>query len=109
VKKGYVMNWGIFSTVNCQCPAVEVLPAQWGRGDGTGGTEMRIGEFANETVCYAKCSVQRKDGKLANGATVDSTTKRTCFCEFGMDGISINENWITTFIRRGMCFCYPCV
>ena len=79
-----------------------VLPAQWRRGDGTGGPEVRIGVFANKEVYYAKCSVRRKNGKLINGATVDSRTKKTCYCEFGMRGRNKNRNWITTFIKRGM-------
>ena len=61
-----------------------VLPAQRKRGDGTGGPEVRIGVFANKETCYAKCSVQRRNGKLANGATVDSRTKKACYCDFGM-------------------------
>ena len=83
-----------------------VLPAQWKRGDGTGGPEVRIGVFANKEICYAKCSVRKRNGKLANGATVDSRTKKTCYCEFGMKGRNNNRNWITTFIRRGMCAMY---
>ena len=78
-----------------------MLPAQWNRGDGSGGSEERIGVFANKEICYAKCSVRRRNGKLANGATVDSKTKKTCFCEYGMKGRNNNGNWITTFIKRG--------
>ena len=61
---------------------------------------MRIGVFANKEICYAKCSVSRKNGKLANGATVDSRTKKICYCEYGMTGRNNNRQWITTFIRR---------
>ena len=83
-----------------------VLPAQWKRGDGTGGPEVRIGVFASKEICYAKCSVRKRNGKLANGATVDSRTKKNCYCEFGMKGRNNNQHWITTFIRRGMCALY---
>ena len=83
--------------------AVLALPAHWKRGDGTGGSEVRIGVFANKEVCYAMCSIQRKNGKLANGATVDSRTQKICYCEYGMTGRNSNRQWMTTFIRgRGM-------
>ena len=78
-----------------------VLPAQWTRGDGSGGSEEKIGVFANKEVCYAKCSTRKRNGQLANGATVDSKTKKTCFCEYGMKGRNNNGNWINTFIKRG--------
>ena len=84
-----------------------VLPARWMRGDGSGGSEERIGTFANKEVCYAKCSVRRRNGKLANGVTVDSKTKKNCYCEYGMKGKNNNAAWITTFIKRGMYFTIP--
>lgn len=77
-----------------------VGPAQWARGDGTGGSEEKIGIFANKEECYAKCSVRRKGGKLANGVTVDSKTGKTCYCEYGMKGRTSAQVWTSTFIKR---------
>ena len=76
-------------------------PAQWKVGDGIGGSEERIGSFANKEICYQKCLNRRKNGKLANGVTVDSKTQKSCFCEYGMKGRNRNGGWVSTFINRG--------
>ena len=78
-----------------------VLPAQWTIGDGSGGSEEKIGTFANKEICYAKCSVRKRNGQLANGVTVDSKTQKVCYCEYGMKTRNKNKSWRSTFIKRG--------
>ena len=80
---------------------LSVLPAKWARGDGSGGPEEKIGVFASKDVCYAMCSKREKNGLLANGATVDSKTEKTCYCEYGQNGRQTDGHWINTFIERG--------
>ncbi|XP_065051247.1 uncharacterized protein LOC135680930 isoform X2 [Rhopilema esculentum] len=77
-----------------------VLPAQWTIGDGSGGSEEKIGTFANKEICYAKCSVRKRNGQLANGVTVDSKTQKVCYCEYGMKARNKNKSWRSTFIKR---------
>ena len=80
------------------------MPARWLFGDGSGGSEERIGVFANKEICYAKCSVRKKNGKLANGVTVDSRTEKTCFCEYGQKRRRGSLFFKNTYIIRGKIF-----
>ena len=73
-------------------------------GDGIGGTEQKIGKFANKEVCYQKCMNRRYRGKLPNGVTVDSKTQKQCYCEYGMRKRNRNAAWINTFIKRSESF-----
>ena len=72
---------------------------KWVTGDGTGGSEVNIGKVTNAAECVAKCSSKKKNGKLANGATVDAATKTKCYCEFGQSGRNSAASWRNTFIR----------
>ncbi len=75
----------------------------WAKGDGVGGTEERIGIVASKEDCYARCSVRRKNGKFANGATVDTKTEKNCYCEYGMTGRDYSaQKWTSTLIFRGI-------
>ena len=58
--------------------------------------------FANKEECYAKCSGRKKNGKLANGVTVDTKTGKNCYCEYGMKGRNKAQQWTSTFIKRSM-------
>ena len=80
--------------------AVAEHTAQWAIGDGSGGSEERIGTFKNKEECYMKCLTKRRNGKLANGVTVDAATGQSCYCEYGQTGRNGNTVWINTFIRR---------
>lgn len=71
----------------------------WGTGDGTGGPEENIGKVINAAECVVKCCSRRKNGKLANGATVDAATQTTCYCEYGQTGRSSATTFRNTFIR----------
>ncbi|XP_065055525.1 SCO-spondin-like isoform X2 [Rhopilema esculentum] len=78
------------------CPSSAI---KWERGDGTGGSEVNIGKVTNAAECVAKCSSRKKNGKLANGATVDAATQKRCYCEFGQTGRNSAASWRNTFIR----------
>ena len=65
---------------------------------------MKIGTFKSKVHCYAMCRSRTKNGVLANGATVDSATGKTCYCEFGMKSRNSVKKWTTTFITRGLLF-----
>ena len=63
---------------------------------------MKIGGVESKEDCYAMCSTYVKNGKLANGATVDVKTNKICYCEFGMKKRNVNKKWKSVFIIRGM-------
>ena len=75
------------------------FPTSWKTGDGTGGSEEHIGKVSNAAECAVKCYSRRKNGKLANGATVDTATQTSCYCEYGQTGRNSAKNWRNTFIR----------
>ena len=70
----------------------------WESGDGIGGTEVYIGQVTNNDKCIEKCRKRSKNGKTANGATVDALTEKKCYCEYGQTGRNSNWKWINTFI-----------
>ena len=53
----------------------------------------------NRNECFIKCSHRRRNGKLANGATVDAATGKLCYCEYGQTGRNNARRWKNTFIR----------
>ncbi len=65
---------------------------------------MRIYGTASKEDCFARCSLLKKSGVYANGATVDRKTGKLCYCEFGMSKRNTNKKWTSTFIIRGMVF-----
>ncbi len=81
-----------------------LVTTSWARGDGIGGTELSIGKFASKEDCYFACSMRKKNGKYANGATVDYKTGTNCYCEFGMTKRNKVLKWTSSFIIRGMIF-----
>ena len=74
-------------------------PVSWSYGDGTGGSEENIGKVTNAAECVTKCFSRKRNGKLANGATVDAATGKTCYCEYGQTGRNNAKSWKNTFIR----------
>ncbi len=62
---------------------------------------MRVYGATSKEDCYAMCSTMKKNGKLANGATVDQKTGKICYCEFGMKKRNTVTKWTSTFIIRG--------
>ena len=71
----------------------------WTIGDGTGGSEEGIGKVTSKYECIAKCFSRKKDGRLANGATIDTATHSRCYCEYGQTGRKSATKWQNTFIR----------
>ena len=47
-----------------------------------------------------KCLTKRRNGKLANGVTVDAATGKSCYCEYGQTGRNGSGSWKNTFIKR---------
>ncbi len=78
----------------------------WVIGDGVGGTEVRVGKVASKLACYVLCYHRKKNGVLANGATVDTKTGTNCYCEYGMKKRNRVKKWMTTFINRGLLFIF---
>ena len=75
------------------------FPVNWARGDGQGGSEEHIGTVTNAAECVVKCYSRKRNGKFANGATIDSATQKSCYCEYGQTGRNSASNWKNTFIR----------
>ena len=70
-------------------------------GDGIGSSEIKQHkEFSSKEDCYAFCSISSKDGKNANGVTVDAATERKCYCEFGMTSRNSLTIWKSAFIDK---------
>ncbi len=76
--------------------------AKWEAGDGIGGSEERLGRVKSKEECFNRCIAQSRNGQKANGATVDSRTKTSCYCEYGMTGRSSGKQWMSSFIHRGI-------
>ena len=72
----------------------------WQSGDGTGGTEKMIGTFSGPKECVDKCKIYKNNGQSANAATVDSVTRKKCYCEFGATGKNSNNNWKTCMFKK---------
>ena len=80
----------------CQFPA-NVGVCEFSMGDGTGGTEERVGDAANTMDCVAMVIALRPD---ANGATYSNAGGQGCYAEFGMTGSNGSESWQTcTFVN----------
>ena len=47
-----------------------------------------------------KCLTKMRNGKLANGVTVDAATGKSCYCEYGQTGRNGSGSWKNTFIKR---------
>lgn len=84
--------------------AVTDFPVEWSVGDGIGGSEENIGQVTNTAECLTKCYSRKRNGKLANGVTVDAKTGKSCFCEYGQKNRNKALNWRNTLIRP--CKCY---
>ena len=76
------------------------INVDWRNGDGTGGPEEFIGKFSGPVECVKKCIDRRKNGKIANGVTVDAATQRNCYCEYGQTGRTSSTSWKNTYIPR---------
>ena len=72
----------------------------WRNGDGTGGPEEFIGTFSGPAQCVEQCINRKKNGKVANGVTVDAATQRKCYCEYGQTGRTSSTSWKNTYIPR---------
>ena len=86
VAQSYTWTW---ATVTAQAPLV----CEYIVGDGTGGSESRIGNFGTAGECAQAVHNQYP---LANGATYSSTAGNgACYAEFGMATGNGNTAWRT--------------
>jgi len=70
-------------------------------GDGEGGSEYWIGYF-NQHDCAQHCIERRNSGvdTRVNGATVYSSKKKGCYCEYGMSSIDHGDtSYKSCFLR----------
>ena len=72
----------------------------WAYGDGSGGPEENIGKVSGPAQCVERCMNRRKNGKVANGVTVDAATQKSCYCEYGQTGRTSSRSWKNTYIPR---------
>ena len=89
-----------FSSLTCK--SFLDAPLKWQLGDGEGGSEDYIGKVSTAKECVTRCYNKTKDGKYANGVTVDVVPIKKCYCEYGQTGKNNNSMWMNTFIRSGM-------
>ena len=77
------------------------------RGDGTGGTEERLGVTDTDTECEDRVL---RDEPSANGATWGTDGSKKCFAEFGATGRNDDGN-LRTCIFKGqlLCFLSQCI
>ena len=97
---------GIFTNIPKSITFFSVVRCKWVDGDGTGGSEKKIGETDSREECEA---LVRKEHPTANGATYCGTSEscKTCYAEFGATSSSGGTNWQTCMFD-GMCM-FICV
>ena len=69
-------------------------------GDGTGGTEKKIGGQTGN-ACIKACLAYKKKNKKVNGVTVFRNNKPGCWCEIGMKTKNKNKKYKTCFLPVG--------
>eukprot|EP01046_Picozoa_sp_COSAG06_P047350 COSAG06_NODE_6871_length_2735_cov_2.515554_2_plen_447_part_00 len=72
--------------------ADELAGCFWKTGDGTGGTERRLGAVSSHEACS---ELVRVEEPTANGATVTNGGSGSCYAEFGMSGNNDSPSWST--------------
>jgi len=71
---------------------------KWMSGDGTGGTNFRLG-WMGEDDCKKYCIEKNKEDSNINGCTF-SPQKNDCWAEKGMRGHKRLVGWITAFLPK---------
>lgn len=69
-------------------------------GDGTGGTEVLVGETSSVQECVDLVKAAHPD---ANGLTMPPGGSGKCYAEIGMTGTNDNAAWKTCYIRDNSC------
>ena len=69
-----------------------LAPCEWKYGDGTGGSDERVGSYSSADAC---ARAVRQTYPQANGATYGGAGGTQCFAEIGMSGFRRFESWRT--------------
>jgi len=67
------------------------------RGDGTGGTETRIGNQKGN-ACINACVIRKRKDPRINGVTVYSSNQGGCWCEMNMNKVSASSTYKTCYL-----------
>ena len=79
-----------------------VLQCSFVSGDGTGGTETKIGSQKG-SACIKACIELKKTDSSINGVTVIADNRPGCWCEKSMTGVSPSGTYKTCFLKAGKC------
>merc|ERR1719450_1520829 len=74
------------------------LKCTFSSGDGTGGSEVKIGDQTGDE-CIKACMDRRQNDHRINGVTIYSNGKGGCWCEQNMNRVSASSTYKTCFLQ----------
>ena len=78
----------------------------WSDGKRLSSQRISVGASDNPKDCYETCKLYRKsDGTAPNGATVDTKSGKSCYCEFDAEADTDSDvNYGSCIFGPGKCY-----
>ena len=94
-----VSDWYDSSTdITLLAKKAPALKCTFSSGDGTGGSEVKIGDQTGDE-CIEACMDRKQNDHRINGVTIYSNGKGGCWCEQNMNRVSASSTYKTCFLQ----------